>query len=214
MKPIDIWHNTDIRLIAILRGLRADEAGKVVEALLLAGIRAIEIPLNTPDAYKSIGIASEKARTAGKDSILIGAGTVLDEAQVDQVKLVGGNFIVSPNVNPEVIRKTRDLGMLSIPGVHTASECLGAINAGAHILKVFPASNLGPQGVKALRSVLPKSIDICAVGGIDIDDFPAFLEAGAGAFGIGASLYKPGLSADKIRVLAIKAVEAYRKAAT
>lgn len=210
LKPIEIWNTLDLKLIAILRGILPDETPGVVEALLDAGFKAIEIPLNSPDVFQSIKLAVETSKDFSDNPCLIGAGTVLSAQEVSLVHKAGGNFIVSPNVDEAVIEQTKKLGMLSAPGVYTASECLHAIDFGADILKLFPASNLGSSGLKALRAVMPKPIEICAVGGVGNDDFKLYLEAGASSFGIGSSLYKPGMSAAEVGQLARTAAEAFR----
>lgn len=209
MKASEIWHDIDVKLIAILRGIHPKETRSIVEALIDAGFRAIEIPLNSPDAFTSIKIAAETARDYSKKPCLIGAGTVLSVEDVTHVHQAGGNLIVSPNVNLKVIEYTKQLDMLSAPGVFTPSECLLALGAGTDVLKIFPASNLGVNGFKALNAVMPKKTQICAVGGVGDADFQSYLNAGAGGFGLGSSLYKPGLSASEISKKAEVTVKAY-----
>lgn len=192
-------------LIAILRGVRPDEAVAVGQALIDAGIERIEVPLNSPDPLDSIGaLASAFGETA-----LIGAGTVLTPDQVDEVAAVGGRLIVSPNADADVIARTRALGLQSFPGVYTATECFAALKAGAHGLKIFPAFQMGPSGLKALRDVLPPATEVYAVGGVDAPDFAAWRAIGTTGFGIGGALYKPGATPEDVSTKARALVAAY-----
>lgn len=181
-------------VIAILRGVHASEVVGIGEALIKAGIDRIEVPLNSPDPLESI---SNLTKAFG-DQALIGAGTVLDTQQVKDVHSVGGQLIVSPNTDRDVIETTKTLNMRSFPGVFTATECFAALKAGADGLKVFPAFKLGTDGLKALRDVLPKECSVFAVGGVGVEDIPEWLAAGADGFGIGGALYKPGSSASEV----------------
>lgn len=202
---VKTWRALDRKLIAILRGVEPSEVAGIVDALLEEGFRAIEIPLNSPDPFASIEIAVARA---GAD-VLIGAGTVLSAADARRVGDLGGGLVVSPNTDPAVIQATAAFGLVSMPGCYTATEALLALSAGATALKFFPASLLGPDGVRAIRAVLPPETLLCAVGGVADRDFGAFAAAGVAAFGLGSSLYKPGASAADVRAKAAAAVAAY-----
>jgi 2-dehydro-3-deoxyphosphogalactonate aldolase len=181
-------------LIAILRGIERREAVEVAEALIDAGIDRIEVPLNSPDPFESIGRMVE----AHKDHATIGAGTVLTAEQVAHVYRVGGTLVVSPNCEKAVIKATKTLGMQSFPGVLTPTECFSALKWGADGLKIFPAFQMGTEGLKALRAVLPAETQIYMVGGVGPDNFAEWLSAGANGFGLGTSLYRPGDSLEDI----------------
>ncbi|MBR2574215.1 MAG: 2-dehydro-3-deoxy-6-phosphogalactonate aldolase [Loktanella sp.] len=196
-------------LIAILRGITPPEAEAVTAALIAAGITKIEVPLNSPDPFDSIG---RMARAFGDDA-LIGAGTVLSTADVGRVAQVGGRLIVSPNCDPRVIVATKTAGLQSWPGVMTPTECFAALKAGADGLKIFPASLIGPDGIKAIRAVLPKGTQVYAVGGASTSNFATWIAASADGFGIGTALYQPGLTPAEVGTRARDIVAAYDKAA-
>ncbi len=181
-------------IIAILRGLRPDEAVAVTEALIAAGIDRIEVPLNSPEPFDSI---ARMVAVAG-DRALIGAGTVLAPEDVARLADIGARMVVSPDCNPAVIAATKAAGMLSYPGVFTATECFAALRASADGLKIFPAFKLGVDGLKALKAVLPPAAPVYAVGGVGAEDFAAWRAAGAAGFGIGSALYAPGMTAEQV----------------
>jgi 2-dehydro-3-deoxyphosphogalactonate aldolase len=174
-------------LIAILRGVTPEAVLPACDALAAGGVRFLEVTLNSPDALTSIGRAAAHFRGSG---VWIGAGTVLTPAEVDAVAAAGGRYIISPNMEPAVIRRTRERGLVSIPGFFTASEAFAALAAGADLLKCFPVGRLGPGYIKDLKAVLPAPV--IAVGGVDEENAYEYLAHGAVAVGVGASLYKAG----------------------
>lgn len=199
------WPALRRNLVAILRGIKPEEIEAAVDALLEAGFEAIEVPLNSPDPFVSI----EKARKLAPANVLIGAGTVLEASQVDRLNDVGGNLLVTPNVEPEVIRRAVSHGMVAMPGVFTPTEALLAAKCGASALKFFPASVLGPNGISAIKAILPPHLPLGAVGGVSDANFADYWKVGVRAFGLGTSLYKPGDEVSVIRERAVKNVAAY-----
>lgn len=195
-------------LVAILRGVKPEEAAGIVSTLIEAGMTAIEIPLNSPEPFRSIEIAAKRVPA----DVLIGAGTVLSATDVDRLHDAGGRLMVSPNVDVDVLKRARDHAMVTMPGVFSPTEALLAARAGASSLKFFPASVLGAAGITAIRAVLPPDVMIAAVGGVSDQNFAEYVKAGIRAFGLGSSLYKPGTSAEDIAVRAKLTIEAYDKA--
>ena len=200
MKNIAIVNFTP--LIAIIRGVKPEEAADVAAAMYEAGIQIIEIPLNSPNPFKSI----KNIIDVMGSKMVVGAGTVLTKDQVRELKDVGGQLVVSPNTNPEVISFTKELGMLSYPGVMTVSECFQAIEAGADGLKVFPADVVGMGFIKATKVVLPKNVPMFAVGGVDESNISIWKKNGANGFGLGSSIYKPGMGLEEIKERCCKIV--------
>lgn len=192
-------------LIAILRGLKPNETEDVVGGLIETGFTAIEIPLNSPEPFRSIEIAVKMA----PEGCLIGAGTVLTVADVERLADVGGRLMVSPNVEPDVIAAAAARGMVTMPGVFTPTEALAAARAGATGLKFFPASVLGPSGIQAIRAILPPELEIAAVGGVSDRNFADYAAIGIRSFGLGSSLYKSGMDGAEVRVRAEATIEAY-----
>jgi 2-dehydro-3-deoxyphosphogalactonate aldolase len=196
---------THRNLIAILRGITPDEAVPALKALVSAGITRIEVPLNSPEPFRSIAAMAAAAPKGAE----IGAGTVLTVADVERVRAAGGTLIVSPNCDVEVIAASRAAGMASWPGVMTPTECFAAIKSGATGLKLFPGSLIGPDGLKAIKAVLPRDLPVYAVGGAGPANFADWAKAGANGFGIGTALYTPGLAATEIQARAVQIVAAY-----
>lgn len=192
-------------IIAILRGVAPHEVEAHVEVLVSAGVSVIEVPLNSPEPFDSIERLI--ARFAGRAKI--GAGTVLEVAEVERLARLGAEIVVSPNADPAVIAATRAAGLESWPGVFTPSECFTALKAGATGLKFFPATLIGPAGLAAIKAVLPKATPLYAVGGAGAENFADWLKAGATGFGIGTALYRPGQSVETTAAAAAKVVAAY-----
>ena len=195
-------------LIAILRGIRPDEACSIAEVLIESGITIIEVPLNSPSALKSIELM---VRSFGSD-IIFGAGTVVNSSQVQEVYNCGGKIIVSPNCNIDVIKETKSKGLLSFPGVFSPSECFSALDNGADGLKFFPSFLIQPAGYRSIRAVLPERIRSYAVGGVDENNFLDWFRVGITGFGIGSSLYKVGDTARKVSEKAKRLVISFDKA--
>ena len=181
-------------LIAILRGLRPEEAASIGEVLYQAGFRVIEVPLNSPEPYDSIRIL----RATLPADCLIGAGTVLTPEQVRLVKEAGGQVIVMPHSDPKVLRAAKSAGLYLSPGVATPTEAFAALAEGADVLKLFPAEQMGPAVVKAFLAVLPAGTALIPVGGITPDNMQVFIDAGVSGFGLGSGLFKPGMSAAEV----------------
>jgi 2-dehydro-3-deoxyphosphogalactonate aldolase len=177
----------DLAVVAILRGVQPSRVVQVADVVCAAGIRIIEVPLNSPDPFASIAAlaSSHGARC------LIGAGTVLDIESVRNTHAAGGRLVVAPNCDTEVIRAALQLGMQVLPGIATATEAFAAIRAGATRLKLFPAVTYGPRHLQALRAVLPPAVGVLPVGGVGAADIPGWLAAGAAGFGFGSELFRP-----------------------
>jgi 2-dehydro-3-deoxyphosphogalactonate aldolase len=191
-------------LVAILRGLRPDEALPIGEALVAGGWRLIEVPLNSPEPQQSI-----RTLAAAFPDALVGAGTVLQPEQVSQVHAAGGRLVVAPNFHPEVVREAVRLGMVCLPGVLTATEAFAALAAGATGVKLFPCEMIPPAAVRALRAVLPADALLLPVGGISRSNLAAYRAAGANGVGIGSALYQPGMDAASVKQHALDFMAAW-----
>ncbi|MFZ1389798.1 MAG: 2-dehydro-3-deoxy-6-phosphogalactonate aldolase [Thiolinea sp.] len=192
-------------LVAILRGVTPNEVVAIGQALIEAGITQIEVPLNSPEPLASIKALVQQFG----DEALIGAGTVLHAQQVEDIANVGGKLIISPNCNVAVIERSKQLGLISLPGVMTPTECFQALDAGADGLKFFPASLIGTSGLKAVKAVLPQTTRCYAVGGVGAAEFAEWFKAGITGFGIGTALYKPKDTAAQVAARAKELVAAY-----
>ncbi|PLR25577.1 2-dehydro-3-deoxy-6-phosphogalactonate aldolase [Caulobacter zeae] len=181
-------------IVAILRGVKPDEIVEIAGALVDAGIGYIEIPLNSPEPLVSIG----KLCKAFGDKALCGAGTVLTPQAVDDVAAVGGKLIVTPNIDADVISRAVELGLTVMPGFSTPTEAFVAVKAGAKALKLYPAGSFGPGHLKAVRDVLPKDIEIYAVGGVGAANLKPWLDIGVAGIGVGGELYRPGYTAAEV----------------
>jgi 2-dehydro-3-deoxyphosphogalactonate aldolase len=195
-------------IVAILRGVTPDEVVAVSQTLYDAGIRVVEVPLNSPEPFNSI----EKLSKAFADRMIVGAGTVLTVQDVNLLKAHGGQISVSPDCNPETISRAVELGLVPLPGVFTPTEAFAAIRSGAKHLKLFPAEVASPATIKAWKAVLPKHVKIYAVGGVTPQNMVEWLAAGASGFGIGSSIFKPGMSMAKISESAHSLVSAWKRA--
>jgi 2-dehydro-3-deoxyphosphogalactonate aldolase len=193
-------------LIAILRGLEPAQAEETGQVLLEAGFRIIEVPLNSPHPFDSI---SRLVSRFGHQA-LIGAGTVTQLDEVKELRRIGAAIAVSPHADTEIIRATRQAGMVSMPGILSATEAFAAIKAGANALKLFPMEMIGTSGVKALRAVLPKSLRLVAVGGVDTTNIGSFIAAGCSGFGLGGALFKLGDRSEKVAETAKALIAAYQ----
>jgi 2-dehydro-3-deoxyphosphogalactonate aldolase len=191
-------------IVAILRGVKPDEIEGVGDALIEAGITVIEVPLNSPQPFESI------ARLAARHGhhALVGAGTVLEAADVPRLKEAGGKLVVAPNFDADVVRAAKAAGLASLPGVMTPSEGFAALKAGADGLKLFPAEIIPPAVFKAWRAVFSADCLMLAVGGVGVDNIKVYADAGASGYGIGSALYKPGRPAAEIGKLARALVNA------
>ncbi|ELY9424791.1 2-dehydro-3-deoxy-6-phosphogalactonate aldolase [Cronobacter dublinensis] len=201
------WH-TDLPLIAILRGITPQEAEAHVAAVLDAGFDAVEIPLNSPQWQESLPTLVK----AFGERALIGAGTVLKPEQVDELAQMGCKLIVTPNIQPDVIKRAVGYGMTVCPGCATATEAFTAIEAGAQALKIFPSAAFGPDYIKALKAVLPPDIPVFAVGGVTPENLAVWLKAGCVGAGLGSDLYRAGQPVERTATQAKAFVKAYREA--
>ena len=192
-------------LVAVLRGITPSEVDGVAAALTDNGFRILEVPLNSPDPYESIG---KLARAYG-ERCLIGAGTVLEVAAVKRVADAGGRLIVMPHGDPAIVREAKKVGLVCLPGVATTTEAFAALAAGADGLKMFPAEQLSPAVLKAWRAVLPKDTLVFPVGGIRPDTMAPYWAVGANGFGTGSNLYQPGASATTVRSVAAQYAAAF-----
>ena len=199
--------NTDLPLIAILRGISPQDVQAHVAALLEVGFDAVEIPLNSPDWQRSI---SETVKEFGHRA-LIGAGTVLQPTQVDELNAMGSRLVVTPNIQPEVIRLAVGYGMTVCPGCATATEAFNALDAGAQTLKIFPSSAFGPDYIKALKAVLPPEVPVFAVGGITPENLHLYINAGCIGAGLGSDLYRAGQSVERTTQQAKAFIKAYKE---
>ena len=195
-------------LIAILRGVTPDEADSIAAVIVEAGFGAIEVPLNSPEPLASIEII---ARLFG-DKVLVGAGTVLEPHEVDDVAKASARLVVAPNADRAVIERAAKLGLVTLPGVATMTEAFAALKAGASGLKLFPGDAISPEIVRAWRSVLPKETQLYPVGGVTPERIAPYRRAGADGFGIGSALYKPGASVDEVARAAQTFVKAWEQA--
>lgn len=192
-------------LIAILRGLEPGNASEVADVLVSAGFKIIEVPLNSPDPLKSIEIIAQRIG----DQAIVGAGTVLDSEQVNQVINAGGQIIVCPNMNKSVGEQCIKKDAIWCPGVVTPTEAFSALAWGASVLKFFPAELMTPQAIGAIRAVLPGDTRIAAVGGITPDNMSGYVDTGVDGFGLGSALFKPSYSMPELRKRAAAFVEAF-----
>jgi len=193
-------------LVAILRGLKPDEAVEIGEAIVAAGFRCLEVPLNSPDPLDSI----RRLRDAFDGRAIVGAGTVLEPASVQAVADAGSQLVISPNTDARVIRASKAAGLLSMPGFFTPSEAFVALGAGADVLKLFPAEIAGPAGLKAMRAILPAAVRVYAVGGVEPALVSPWVAAGASGLGLGSAVFRPGRTAAEAGAAAAAFVAAWR----
>jgi 2-dehydro-3-deoxyphosphogalactonate aldolase len=197
-------------LVAILRGIHPDEAEVIVETLIDSGFELIEVPLNSPDPFVSI----ERLCKRFGENCLIGAGTVLSAPDCARVADVGGRLMVSPNVDADVLATAQARRMVTMPGVFSPTEAFLALRSGASALKFFPASTLGPSGIAAQLAVLPNDTVVGAVGGVSEKNLAAYVTVGIRCFGLGSSLYRPGMTGSEVRDAAQASIRAYDRALT
>jgi 2-dehydro-3-deoxyphosphogalactonate aldolase len=205
--------NTDFRkwishcpVIAILRGIRPDEAESIGRALEEAGVTIVEVPLNSPDPFRSIATL---AHIFG-DRMLIGAGTLTDPAQVPELAQAGGRLVVTPHADLSIVRAAKEAGLFVAPGFMNPTEAFALLKAGADAIKLFPAEVMGPSMLKALKAVLPKEAMVIPVGGVDPQNIDVWRAAGATGFGAGSSIYKPGDDAKTVKEKAMILLNAVR----
>lgn len=191
---------TPVPLIAILRGIEPEQVLDVAEALVDAGFRIIEVPLNSPKPFSSI----EKLSKRFGNDVLIGAGTVLKPESVDEMVTAGGRLVVMPHADARVVQAARAKGLYTVPGFATPTEAFSMLDAGADALKLFPAEAASPQVLKAMRAILPAATAIIPVGGITPDSIDGYWKAGANGFGLGSALYKAGMSAAQVSENAVR----------
>jgi 2-dehydro-3-deoxyphosphogalactonate aldolase len=189
-------------VVAILRGVKPEDAESIGEALIDAGIRIIEVPLNSPQPLKSIASLAALEKRKAPCNVIIGAGTVLSPEDVSQVAQAGGKLIVSPNMDESVVRQTKKLGLLSLPGCFTPTEAFSALRAGADGIKAFPGEAIPPHILKAWRAVLPKESRVVPTGGVTVENMATYWDAGADGFGIGSNIFKPGEAASAVKTKA------------
>jgi 2-dehydro-3-deoxyphosphogalactonate aldolase len=193
-------------IVAILRGVTPDEVSGIGDALHDAGVRVVEVPLNSPEPFRSIATLAARFR----NRMVVGAGTVLDVDSVDRLKSAGGQISVSPDCNPQVIARAVESGMVPLPGVFTPTEAFTAVRAGARHLKLFPAEAASPKTVKAWKAVLPRDVSVYAVGGVTPANMKDWADAGCSGFGIGSNIYKPGMSSEDVAKTARAFVAAWK----
>ena len=206
MTPTLQSYIADLPLVAVLRGITPEEVPAIGDALVEAGFRVLEVPLNSPRPFDSIALLTRRFG----ETCLTGAGTVRDPADVARVREAGGRLIVMPHCDLAVVREAKRLGSLALPGVATPTEAFAALDAGADGLKMFPAEGLPPAVLRAWRAVLPRSALVFPVGGIRPDNMTAYWEAGASGFGTGSNLYRPGASPAEVRAVAASYASAFR----
>jgi len=208
-KALDSWLEK-MPVVAIIRGVKPDQVVEIGEAILEAGIGIIEVPLNSPDPFDSIKRLSD----ALGERCVTGCGTLINKKDAERVANAGGQIAVTPNTDPEVVKRCLELGLTPMPGWATPSEAFAAYRAGARYLKLFPAATYGPGHINAVRAVLPPEVKILAVGGVGAENAKQWLAAGIDGFGIGSEIYKAGRSADEVRQRAFEVVTAINSAKT